>query len=69
MSCIERNLASKQANEIRTVVLLDRGASKLPVRCDIAGVRLDIAPAGIIECNVPPYEAEFIIELLQPVAQ
>jgi pyrimidine operon attenuation protein/uracil phosphoribosyltransferase len=59
-------LASKNAEEIRTVVLVDRGASKLPVRCDIAGVRLDIAPGDIIECNVPPYETEFKIEVLQP---
>jgi pyrimidine operon attenuation protein/uracil phosphoribosyltransferase len=47
-------------------VLVDRGAAKLPVRSDIAGVRLDVAPTDIIECNVPPYEAEFKIELLQP---
>jgi pyrimidine operon attenuation protein / uracil phosphoribosyltransferase len=59
-------LATKQANEIRTVVLVDRGATKLPVRSDVAGVRLDVAPTDIIECNVPPYEAEFKIELLQP---
>jgi pyrimidine operon attenuation protein/uracil phosphoribosyltransferase len=59
-------LASKNADEIRTVVLVDRGASKLPVRCDIAGVRLDIAPGDIIECNVPPYEDEFKIDVLQP---
>jgi pyrimidine operon attenuation protein / uracil phosphoribosyltransferase len=59
-------LATKQADEIRTVVLVDRGASKLPIRSDIAGVRLDVAPTDIIECNVPPYEAEFKIELLQP---
>lgn len=59
-------LANKQANEIRTVVLVDRGATTLPVRTDIAGVRLDVAPTNIIECNVPPYEAEFKIELLKP---
>jgi pyrimidine operon attenuation protein / uracil phosphoribosyltransferase len=59
-------LAMKNANEIRTVVLVDRGAAKLPVRCDIAGVRLDIAPGDIIECNVPPYEKSFKIEILQP---
>ena len=59
-------LAAKNAEEIRTVALVDRGASKLPVRCDITGVRLDIAPGDIIECNVPPYEAEFKIEVLQP---
>ncbi len=59
-------LARKQAAEIRTVVLVDRGANKLPVRTDIAGVRLDVAPSNIIECNVPPYENEFRIDLLQP---
>ncbi|HQS59367.1 MAG: phosphoribosyltransferase [Gallionellales bacterium 35-53-114] len=59
-------LARKQADEIRTVVLVDRGVSRMPVRSDIAGVRLDVAPTDIIECNVPPYEAEFKIELLQP---
>lgn len=59
-------LVGKHADEIRTVVLVDRGAEKLPVRCDVVGVRLDIAPGDIIECNVPPYEVEFKIELLQP---
>ncbi|MDP3419511.1 MAG: phosphoribosyltransferase domain-containing protein [Thiobacillus sp.] len=59
-------LARRQPAEIRTVVLVDRGASKLPVRTDIVGVRLDIAPPDIIECNVPPYEEHFRIDLLQP---
>lgn len=59
-------LAGKQPAELRTVVLVDRGVSKLPVRTDIAGVRLDVAPSDIIECNVPPYEDHFRIDLLQP---
>lgn len=59
-------LARKQAAEIRTAVLVDRGANKLPVRSNITGVRLDVAPGSIIECNVPPYEAVFKIDLLQP---
>jgi pyrimidine operon attenuation protein/uracil phosphoribosyltransferase len=59
-------LACKQPAEIRTVVLVDRGAAKLPVRTDIVGVRLDVAPSDIIECNVPPYEEHFRIDLLQP---
>ena len=58
-------LARRQPAEIRTVVLVDRGAAKLPVRTDIVGVRLDIAPPDIIECNVPPYEDHFKIDLLQ----
>jgi pyrimidine operon attenuation protein/uracil phosphoribosyltransferase len=59
-------LARKQPAEMRTVVLVDRGAAKLPVRTDIVGVRLDVAPSDIIECNVPPYEEAFRIDLLQP---
>ncbi len=59
-------LACKQPAEIRTVVLVDRGAAKLPVRADIVGMRLDVAPSDIIECNVPPYEEDFKIDLLQP---
>jgi pyrimidine operon attenuation protein/uracil phosphoribosyltransferase len=59
-------LAGKQPEEIRTVVLVDRGAAKLPVRTDIVGVRLDVAPSDVIECNVPPYEDSFRIDLLQP---
>jgi pyrimidine operon attenuation protein/uracil phosphoribosyltransferase len=34
---------------------------------DIVGVRLDVAPSDIIECNVPPFEDTFQIDLLQPV--
>ena len=59
-------LAARQPAEMRTVVLVDRGVSKLPVRTDIVGIRLDVAPPDIIECNVPPYESEFRIDLLQP---
>ncbi len=60
-------LAQKHPAEIRTVVLVDRGVAKLPVRTDVTGVRLDVAQGDIIECNVPPYEDEFKIELLQPL--
>ncbi|GBL44383.1 phosphoribosyltransferase [Sulfuriferula multivorans] len=59
-------LAGKQPAEIRTVVLVDRGAAKLPVRTDIVGMRLDVSPSDIIECNVPPYEEHFRIDLMQP---
>ena len=58
-------LAGKNPAEIRTVVLVDRGVTRLPIRADITGMRLDVAPQDIIECNVPPYEAEFKIDLLQ----
>ncbi|MEQ1814679.1 MAG: phosphoribosyltransferase family protein [Candidatus Nitrotoga sp.] len=59
-------LTAKHADEIRTVVLVDRGVTKLPVRSDIVGVKLNVAPTDIVECNIPPSEAEFKIELLQP---
>jgi pyrimidine operon attenuation protein/uracil phosphoribosyltransferase len=58
-------LAGKNPAEIRTVVLVDRGVTLLPIRADITGMRLDVAPQDIVECNVPPYEAEFRIDLLQ----
>lgn len=59
-------LARRQPAEIRVAVLADRGATRLPLRADVIGMRLDIAPTDIIECNVPPYEPEFKVELLQP---
>jgi pyrimidine operon attenuation protein/uracil phosphoribosyltransferase len=59
-------LAGKNPDEIRTVVLVDRGVTLLPVHADITGMRLDVAPRDIIECNVPPYETEFKIDLLRP---
>jgi pyrimidine operon attenuation protein/uracil phosphoribosyltransferase len=59
-------LAGKNPAEIRTVVLVDRGVTQLPIRADITGMRLDVAPQDVIECNVPPYEPSFRIDLLQP---
>ena len=59
-------LARKRPAEIRVAVLADRCAATLPLHADVVGARLQIAPAGIIECRVPPYEPDFRIELLQP---
>lgn len=58
-------LLAKNAAEIRTAVLVDRGACRLPVHADIAGLRLDVASSDVIECNVPPYETQFKVELLK----
>ena len=58
-------LARKGPAEIRVAMLVDRGVACLPVRADVLGLRLDIAPPDVIECNVPPYEPEFKIELLK----
>lgn len=59
-------LAPRRPAEIRVAVLADRCAATLPVHTDVVGTRLQIAPAGIIECHVPPYEPQWRIELLQP---
>lgn len=58
-------LARKGPAEIRVAILVDRGAAHLPLRADVLGLRLDVAPPDVIECNVPPYEPEFKIELLK----
>ena len=60
------HLARRQPAEIRVAVLADRVVATLPIQADVVGARLQIAPAGIIECHVPPYEPDFRIELLQP---
>ncbi|MDH5536581.1 MAG: phosphoribosyltransferase family protein [Betaproteobacteria bacterium] len=58
-------LAQKNAEEIRTLALVDRGAAKLPVHVDVSGVRLDVAPSDVIECCVPPYEPEWSIHVVR----
>jgi pyrimidine operon attenuation protein / uracil phosphoribosyltransferase len=59
-------LSRKQPACIRVAVLVDRGVTRLPIRGDVVGVQLQISPADIIECHVPPYESDFKIELLKP---
>lgn len=60
------HLAQRKPAEIRVAVLADRGVCRLPVHADIVGRRLEIAAGDVIECNVPPYEPDFRIELLRP---
>jgi pyrimidine operon attenuation protein/uracil phosphoribosyltransferase len=50
---------------VRTAVLVDRCISRQPVHADIVGLRLQVAAGDVIECNVPPYEEQFRIELLR----
>jgi pyrimidine operon attenuation protein/uracil phosphoribosyltransferase len=47
-------------------VLADRHATVLPVRADVVGLRLEVAPGDVVECHVPPYEPDFRVELLRP---
>jgi len=54
------------AAQVHAVVLVDRRRARLPIRADIVGLTLEIAPDDVIECNVPPYEADFAIDLWRP---
>lgn len=61
-------LATQKAAAVHAAVLVDRQRHKLPVRADIVGVTLKIAPGDVIECNVPPYETDFAVDLWRPGA-
>ncbi|MGA8513453.1 MAG: phosphoribosyltransferase family protein [Burkholderiaceae bacterium] len=59
-------LLSKGVKTIYSAVLVDRQCSRLPVRADIAGLHLEVAPGCIVECHVPPFEPLLQIVLVQP---
>ena len=61
-------LATQKPAQVHAAVLVDRQRHRLPMRADIVGVTLKIAPGDVIECNVPPYEAEFAVDLWRPGA-
>lgn len=58
-------LNAKSPRAIHTAVLADRHVTQLPIRADIVGVHLQVAPGDVVECHVPPYEPLFQIELLR----
>lgn len=58
-------LRGRGAESVHLAVLVDRCCERLPVRAGIVGLRLQIAPHDVIECNVPPYETEFAVDLLR----
>ena len=60
------HLNRKHAAAVRVAVLVDRGVATLPLRADVVGLRLQVAPSHIVECHVPPYETDFSLQLLQP---
>ncbi len=62
-------LTHKKPAEIFTATLVDRVANKVPIGSSVVGVQLRVSPGDIIECNVPPYEGDFKIELLQPATK
>lgn len=59
-------LSQRRVSAIRAAVLADRCVAQLPVHADVVGVRLQLAPGDVVECNVPPYEDDLRIELLRP---
>lgn len=59
------HLALRGPARIIVVTLVDRCVTRLPIHADIVGVRLQVAPHDVVECNVPPYEPRFRIELLK----
>jgi pyrimidine operon attenuation protein/uracil phosphoribosyltransferase len=59
-------LSQRRALEVRVAVLADRCVARLPLRADIVGIRLQLAPDDVVECGVPPYESDLAIDLLRP---
>jgi pyrimidine operon attenuation protein/uracil phosphoribosyltransferase len=59
-------LVTRGVPVIRAAVLADRCCAVLPVKADVVGVYLQVAPSDVVECNVPPYEEAFKIEVLRP---
>lgn len=58
-------LNAKSPRAIYTAVLADRHVTRLPIRADVVGAHLQVAPPDVVECHVPPYEPQFQIELLR----
>ena len=59
-------LATQKPAHVHAAVLVDRQRHRMPVRADIVGLTLKIAPEDVIECNVPPYESDFAVDLWRP---
>ena len=59
------HLLRREPARIHVAVLADRDVARLPVRADIVGVRLQVAPDDIVECLVPPFEPVFGIDVLR----
>jgi len=62
-------LRGQHAASVRVAVLVDRCALQLPVRADVVGLTLQIAAEDVIECSVPPFEAEFAVDVWRPAAE
>jgi len=58
-------LAQLGARRVHTAVLVDRCVRTQPIQADVVGIRLQVAPGDIVECHVPPYEADLRIEIVR----
>lgn len=58
-------LGARAPRAIHAAVLVDRCVAQFPVRASIVGVRLQVGPADVVECRVPPYEDRFAIDVLR----
>lgn len=56
----------REPDAVLTAVLVDRRAQRLPITADIVGAVVQIAPEQVIECNVPPFEAELAVDVWRP---
>lgn len=54
-------LSRRGAAAVRSAVLVDRACARLPMKADVAGITLEVAPLQIVDVHVPPYESEFEI--------
>lgn len=59
-------LERKGPRVVRTVLLVDRDVAVLPIRADVAGVRLDVAEGDVVEARVPPYEPTLELAVMRP---
>ena len=55
----------KNPKKILIACLVDRKANTIPIKADIVGIDLQIAPGDVVECHIPPYGSEFQIQLLK----
>ena len=58
-------LRDHQASDIYLAMLVDRCCATLPLHAEFVGLKLQIAPLDVIECNVPPFEDDFAVDLLR----
>ncbi|WP_085583195.1 MULTISPECIES: phosphoribosyltransferase family protein [unclassified Pseudomonas] len=58
-------LAGLGARHVLSAVLVDRHVCRQPVHADIVGIHLQVAAKDIVECHVPPYEADFCVEVVR----